>query len=97
MKAYKVVHSFADLLDDAYVYHVGDEFPRRGVIVKPERYEELAGTNNKLGRVLIEQVEIPAEKAQKARKTALKPSDEEIPAEKEKPVKKASTTKKSKK
>ena len=97
MTKYKVIYPFADLLDDSHVYRVGDEFPREGVIVKPERYKELAGTDNKLGRSLIEVVEIPAEKAQKARKTALKPSDEEIPAEKEKPVKKATTTRKSKK
>jgi len=97
MAKYKVVYPFADLLDDSHVYRVGDEFPREGVIVKPERYKELAGTDNKLGRILIEKVEMPAEKAQKARKAASTPSDEEIITEKEKPVKKASTTRKSKK
>ena len=49
----RVIYPFADLLDDNYIYQVGDEFPRPGVIVGAERYAELEGSNNKIGRPLI--------------------------------------------
>lgn len=97
MAKYKVLYPFADLLDDSFVYRVGDEFPRDGVIVKPERYKELEGTGNKIGKPLIEKIEIPAEKPQTARKASVKAKDGDSTAEKEKPVKKATTTRKSRK
>ena len=52
---YKVVHRFRDLQDDDYVYKIGDTYPRKeNKDVSPERIEELSGTNNKIGKVLIE-------------------------------------------
>ena len=97
MAKYKVLYPFADLLDDSHIYRVGDEFPRRGVIVKPERYKELMGTGNKIGKPLIKMVEAPAETPQEARKASAKAKGGDSTAEKEKPVKKATTTRKSKK
>ncbi len=97
MAKYKVLYPFADLLDDSHIYRVGDEFPRRGVIVKPERYKELMGTGNKIGKPLIKEIETPVEKPQTARKASAKANGEDSIAENEKPVKKASTTRKSRK
>ena len=98
-KIFKVICPFADLLDDSYVYHVGDEFPRHGVIVKPERYKELMGSDNKLGKPLIEEIAetIPDTDAQTGEESTEKAKDEETIVEEKKPVKKASTARKTKK
>ena len=81
---YKVIYPFADLLDDNHTYNVGDTFPRDGVIVKKERYEELAGPNNKIGRALI----------QMAEEEPVAITDGEISTERPKAVKKASGARK---
>lgn len=55
---YKVVVKFKDLQDPKkHIYEVGDEFPHNGAKVDKKRIEELAGTKNKIGKVLIEEVE----------------------------------------
>ena len=54
---YKVIKHFIDLHDDDHSYEEGDIFPREGIIVKPERIAELAGSNNKQKTPLIELVE----------------------------------------
>ena len=99
MKIYKVICPFADLLDDSHVYHVGDEFPRHGVIVKAERYKELMGSHNKLGKPLIEEVaeEVPDSEAEIGMNLPVEPTAEETIAEEKKPVKKASTARRKKK
>lgn len=53
---YKVLIAFADLQDDNYVYNPGDEYPRQGTIVSKDRYAELSGPDNKMGKPLIEKV-----------------------------------------
>lgn len=58
---YKVVYGFADLQDGNYIYSVGDSFPRDGGIPTPERVTELKGSNNKIGRPLIEEIEVNVE------------------------------------
>lgn len=74
---YIVTNLFADLQDNRNVYNPGDLYPREGLQVSPERLEELAGSNNKLGYPLIKLVvmnppeEEPAEPA-KPKKTAAK-------------------------
>ena len=83
---YKVIYPFADLLDDNYIYAPGDEFPRQGVIVKPERYAELAGSNNKIGRPLIE--------AESGHTAPAGDAADKTPKESEKAVKKPSAAKK---
>ena len=95
MTNYRVVSPFADLLDDNYVYRVGDTFPRRGVIVKAERYKELMGRNNKIGKPLIEEVADNAHET--GRKSPVEAEGDNSIAESKKPVKKASTTRKSRK
>lgn len=53
---YKVLKRFADLEDNKYLYEVGDEFPRHGVKVTPERLNTLAGSDNLMKTPLIEEV-----------------------------------------
>lgn len=59
---YKVIYAFADLMDNDYVYAVGDTYPRKGLKVSKERIHELASRENKIGRPLIEEVEKPKKK-----------------------------------
>lgn len=54
---YKVIKHFTDLQDNNYAYHVGDDFPREGVTVTPERLEELSGDKNRRGIPVIEKEE----------------------------------------
>lgn len=56
---YKVINFFTDLHDNDHPYNVGDSFPRKGVKVSGERLIELAGSDNKQGKPLIEKVEEP--------------------------------------
>lgn len=62
---YKVIAYFTDLQDNNHEYNVGDTYPRKGLEVKPERIAELAGSDNKQGKPLIEKVEEPVKKAAK--------------------------------
>ncbi len=55
--SYKVIHRFADLQDFNHLYNVGDIFPRIGMNVSQARLDELAGSNNKQGKPLIQKVE----------------------------------------
>lgn len=54
---YKVIKYFTDLHDNCHPYNVGDEFPRKGIEVTQERFDELAGNKNKQGVPLIALVE----------------------------------------
>lgn len=54
---YKVVHRFRDLQDNDHIYKVGDTYPRKEIKIEdvsPERIQELSGTQNKIGKILIE-------------------------------------------
>lgn len=53
---YKVKEYFTDLQDNNYAYNPGDIFPREGMKVSKKRFAELAGTENKRGIALIEEV-----------------------------------------
>jgi len=50
---YKVIHFFTDLQDFNHPYHVGDTFPRSGLLVSEERIKELSGSQNKQHQPLI--------------------------------------------
>lgn len=62
---YKVIHFFTDLHDNNHAYNVGETFPRSGVKVTKERLVELAGSDNKQGKPLIEKVEEAVEEKPK--------------------------------
>lgn len=65
---YRVIEYFTDLKDGNHPYSVGDTFPRDGLKVTESRLKELAGSKNKRGLPLIEEVadEKPAPKRGKA-------------------------------
>ena len=70
---YKVISFFTDLQDFNHPYEVGDIFPRPGMSVSEDRLKELAGSNNKQGKPLIEKIkeEIavePTEKVERKRR-----------------------------
>ena len=58
---YRVVEFFTDAQDKQHAYNVGDEYPRSGVTVTPERIAELASSKNKRKKVLIELVQSTAQ------------------------------------
>lgn len=55
---YVVVESFSDMQDSGYTYKPGDIFPRGGVSVSNGRLVELSTNRNKLGRALIQGVNV---------------------------------------
>ena len=75
--AYKVIKHFTDLQDNNFAYNVGDEYPRKGLRVMQSRINELAGSKNRQGCPLIEEVEEPkAEKPEKKSKPEDKTDEE---------------------
>lgn len=72
---YRVIKYFTDLNDNNHPYNVGDEFPRSGAVVTDARLAELAGSNNKQGKPLIQLVDEP--KKAPAKKKATKKTVEE--------------------
>lgn len=58
---YIVIEKFKDLQDHQYIYEIGEEFPRVGLQVTPERIEELASSNNLTKKVLIKKEVIKTE------------------------------------
>ena len=78
---YEVIRYFRDAQDNGYVYHEGDIFPREGLEVSAERLAELAGTKNRRGISLIEEIideplpftEEPEEAAEAAEEPKEKP------------------------
>ena len=65
---YKALVYFKDLQDNRYAYNAGDVYPRKGLEVSEERIAELSGSNNRMGKPVIEFVEAPKKK--RAKKTA---------------------------
>lgn len=53
---FKVISTFADLLDNNYVYNEGDLYPRSGYTPSSERIEELSTNKNRLQKPLIQLV-----------------------------------------
>lgn len=58
--------------DNNFAYNVGDEYPRKGVSVLPSRIKELAGSKNRQGCPLIEEIpdieEAPEKKTKSTKK-----------------------------
>lgn len=57
---YRAVEQFADLQDDKYIYEIGMIYPRKGLNPSDERIKELAGSENKVGKPVIEFFADPA-------------------------------------
>lgn len=65
MVKYKVIYPFADLQDNKHVYQPGDDFPRNDKRrVSKARIEELSGSDNKIGRPLIESLNVEKSEAE---------------------------------
>ena len=58
--------------DNNFAYNVGDEYPRKGINVLPSRIKELAGSKNRQGCPLIEEIpeveEVPEKKTKSTKK-----------------------------
>lgn len=54
---YRAIQYFTDLQDNNYAYKVGDEYPRKGLVVSEHRINELISGSNKQHRPVIEEVE----------------------------------------
>ena len=74
--AYKVIKHFTDMQDGNFAYNVGDEFPRKGMSVLPSRIKELAGSKNRQGCPLIEEIPDVEEKPEKKTKSSKKADKE---------------------
>ena len=53
MEKYRAVRHFVDLQDNKHVYNIGDEYPRKGLVVDRQRINELLGVDNKQHRPVI--------------------------------------------
>ena len=62
--------------DNNFAYNVGDEYPRKGVSVLPSRIKELAGSKNRQGCPLIEEIPDMEEKPEKKTKSTKKADKE---------------------
>ena len=73
---YKVIKHFTDLQDNNFAYQVGDEYPRKGLSVLPSRIKELAGSKNRQGVPLIEEIPDVEDKPEKKTKSTKKADKE---------------------
>ena len=62
---YRVIKAFTDMQDNNFAYQVGDEFPRKNFSVLPSRIKELAGSKNRQGVPLIEEIPEKTEETKK--------------------------------
>ena len=62
---YRVIKAFTDMQDNNFAYQVGDEFPRKNFSVLPSRIKELAGSKNRQGVPLIEEIPNKVEEPKK--------------------------------
>ena len=69
---YKVIKHFTDMQDNNFAYNVGDEYPRKGMSVLPSRIKELAGSKNRQGCPLIEEIPDVEEAPEKKTKSTKK-------------------------
>ena len=73
---YKVIKHFTDMQDNNFAYDVGDEYPRKGMSVLPSRIKELAGSKNRQGCPLIEEIPDVDDKPEKKTKSTKKADKE---------------------
>lgn len=62
---YIVINKFKDLEDNNHIYQNGDKYPREGISIEDiplERIKALASNQNKIGKVLIKEINIDNQK-----------------------------------
>lgn len=73
---YRVIKHFTDMQDNNYAYDPKDParntYPRKGLSVLPSRIKELAGSKNRQGCPLIEEIPEVEEKPEKKTKSTKK-------------------------
>ena len=62
---YRAIEQFADLQDGNYIYGIGEIYPRKGHSPTEERLKELSGTENKVGKPVIQYFDDPVEEENK--------------------------------
>lgn len=60
---YRAVEQFADLQDNKYIYELGMIYPRKGYDPSDERIKELACSENKVGKPVIEYFDDPVQES----------------------------------
>lgn len=60
MERYIVIYNkgFKDLEDNNHIYKKGDTYPREGLEPTKKRIKELSSEKNKIGKILIQKVEV---------------------------------------
>lgn len=90
--SYFVLTRFADLQDHNRIYEAGDEYPRPGLVVSPQRMAQLAGSDNRAGYPLIVDADAECETCavggEKPPQDAPTDAHEEEPTQAEKPAQK---------
>ena len=87
---YKVIVRFADMQDKNHIYEIGDVFPRDGKTVTDKRIAELASDANKVGKPVIEEVELASvEEVPEITEEIIEDVPDEVVEEKPKASKKA--------
>lgn len=81
---FKVISTFADLLDNNHIYNEGDLYPRVGYTPSSERCEELSTDKNKVHKPLIERIVVQEPEA--VVEEAVEEPQEEVPEVVEKPA-----------
>lgn len=56
---YRAIERFADLEDGKHIYGIGEPFPRKGYEPTDERLKELSGSDNKVGKPVIQYFDDP--------------------------------------
>ena len=77
---YRVTKAFTDMQDNNYAYDPTDPsrntYPRKGLNVLPSRIKELAGSKNRQGCPLIEEIPEVEDKTEKKTKSTKKADKE---------------------
>lgn len=63
MEKYTVIYNkgFKDLEDNNHLYRKGDIYPREGLEPTKKRIKELTSEKNKIGKILIQKIEVEEE------------------------------------
>ena len=63
MEKYIVIYNkgFKDLEDNNHLYRKGDIYPREGLEPTKKRIKELTSEKNKIGKILIQKIEVEEE------------------------------------
>lgn len=93
---FRVISTFADLLDNNYVYNEGAEYPHKGYSPSSERIEELSTNKNRLHKPLIQLVDVQEHEPEPIEEEVVDEPVEEPEMVEEEPVEKPTRGRKKK-